>query len=165
MKKKYLLSKRTLEPLNHAQRKQMTISNISYVVANIMKKHIGEDNGISGQDLFYKVYGKKREENFVDDFRWDYLKRAMHRLRKFTKLFIVNTKITPNTWIYFVPTNEDEANHYIEALEKNIGRQRAMQRKALKSVMQGWYELDWIQESKMLTTYQELFDRKQVEKK
>lgn len=152
--------------LFHLQRKVMTIKNIMYVVATVMKNHKGLDNAISSDDLFKKVYLSERKLDYVDDFRWDYIRKAMHRLRQKTKLFIANTKNESGTYSYFVPTNEEEAQYYIDRLENNIKRMRTMQRKALKSVYEEWHKLDWIEEDKNLSTYKEIYDaKKSLEKK
>lgn len=151
--------------LQHLRRKVMTVSNIMYVIANIMKNHIGMDKAIKGDDLFKKIYLSERQPNYVDDFRWDYVRKAMHRLRQSTKLFIANTRLENGSFIYFVPTDEAEAEHYIDRLENSIKRMRAMQRKALKSVQEGWYKVDWIEESKALLDYKEMYESKNAEQR
>lgn len=143
--------------LQHLRRKVMTISNIMFIIAEIMKKHKGIENAISGDELFKNVYLTDRKPDYVDDFRWDYIRKAMHRLRQRTKLFIANTRHENGSYYYFVPTNEEEAQHYINFLENSIKRMRSMQRKAMKSVYERWYELDWIEENKYLKDYKELF--------
>lgn len=146
--------------LTHLKRRLMTVNNIMYVVALIMNGHKGLDNAISGDKLFQQVYGADRKPDYVDDFRWDYIRKAMHKLRQSTKLFIASRN-NNGVYEYFVPTNTDEAQIYINNLENNINRMRSMQRKAMKSVLDGWYKLDWIDESKNLREIGEIYQNKQ----
>jgi len=150
--------------LTHLKRKIMTVNNIMFVVAKVMEDHIGLEKGITGDSMFEAVYGRPRKPDYVDDFRWDYVRKAMHKLRQRTKLFIANTRSESGDFVYFVPTNDDEADYYINRLENSIKRMRGMQRKARKSVAEGWYKLNWIEESKDLTTLQEIYnkDTKQI---
>jgi hypothetical protein len=150
--------------LSHLRRKVMTINNIMYVVAKIMTRHKGIDNAISSDNLFYEVYGAKRNPDYIDDFRWDYIRRAMHKLRQRTKLFVANQRGANGDFFYFVPTTESEAQIYIDNIERNISRMRSMQRKAMKSVIDEWYKLDWIEESKDLTVLDEIYrkEKKQI---
>ena len=146
--------------LQHLREKVMTVNNIMYIVANIMKNHKGIDNAISSDELFKKVYLQPRKADYVDDFRWDYIRKAMHRLRQRTKLFIANIRLSKGgEYGYFVPTTENEAQHYITFLENNINRMRLMQRKAMESVYKKWYDLDWIEDNKYLKGYKELYDK------
>ena len=142
---------------SHFKRRLMTIKNIMFVVAKIMENHIGLDNGIEAGELFKKIYRVNRKPDFVDDFRWDYVRKAMHRLRQQTKLFICNAKSDYGGYIYYVPTSPDEAQHYVDRLEGNIKRMRVMQKKAMQSVKKRWYELNWIDESKELTAMEESY--------
>ena len=151
--------------LQHLKRRVLTISNIMYVVATVMKSHIGLENAISSEDLFKKVYNRPRQPDYVDDFRWDYVRKAMHRLRQTTKLFIANTRKNTDTYVYFVPTTEAEAQKYVDRLENNIKRMRAMQRKAMKSVYEGWFKVDWIEENKTLSALKEVYEKETEQKK
>lgn len=145
--------------LQHLRRKVMTINNIMYVVAKIMTNHKGLDKAISSDDLFREVYGAERKADYVDDFRWDYIRRAMHKLRQRTKLFIASNKMKGGSYEYFVPTDPREAQIYIDNIENNITRMRSMQRKAMKSVIDEWYKLDWIEESKQLKLLEEIYKK------
>jgi len=147
--------------LIHYKRKMMTVTNISYMLAKLMKYHIGIDKAIKMDDMFLAIYSKQRQPDYVDDFRWEYIRKAMHRLRQSEKLFIVAVKTPSNIYSYFVPTTIDEAMLYVTALENNIKRQRIMQQKVMKSVNEEWYKLDWIAESKTLSTYEEILNKKQ----
>jgi hypothetical protein len=147
--------------ISHLARKIMTITNISYMLAKLMKNHIGIANAIKMQDLFMAIYQKQRKPDYVDDFRWDYVRKAMHRLRQSEKCFVIAVKNQSNDYSYFVPTNLDEAMIYVNALENNIKRQRAMQQKVMKSVNEEWYKLDWVAESKTLSEYEELLEQRE----
>lgn len=140
--------------LTHLKRKMMTVNNIAYSVAKIMKDHIGIEKAITSDTLFQQIYLHPRKADYVDDFRWDYIKKAMHRLRQSEKLFIVNTILDKNV-VWLVPCNQDEAMFYVNRIENNIKRQRLMQERVKKSVREEWYKLDWVYESKMLTQVEE----------
>ena len=153
------LSRLTFKDLkiSHLRRKIMTINNIMYVVAKIMSGHKGLDKSISSDDLFKEVYGSDRKPDYVDDFRWDYIRKAMHKLRQRTKLFIASNRRTSGDFEYFVPITPGEAQIYIDGIENNIRRMRSMQRKAMKSVIDEWYKLDWVKENKHLTDIEEIY--------
>ena len=129
-----------------------------FVLANIMKSHVGEANAIKGDDLFLAIYQKEREPDYVDDFRWDYIKKAIHRLRQQTKCFVSPVKLADGDYAYFVPTTYDETAHYIKILDDNKRRMSMMQDKIRTSVQERWFELDWITESKLLTEQQAIAD-------
>ncbi|KKK54812.1 hypothetical protein LCGC14_3080950, partial [marine sediment metagenome] len=96
--------------------------------------------------LFRVVFGRGEEITLADDLRWDYVKRAMHMCRQRTKCFIGH-KFERGVWKYFVVEDFTDAKYYVNTLERNIGRMRAMQQKAMLSVRQKWYRLDWKKEA------------------
>lgn len=145
MKMKQLI-KQTLSRRDLSQMKLLTTANIAYKLLHIFRKHIGEYNAISHRELFRKVFGRAEEITLADDLRWEYVKRAMHMCRQRTKCFIGH-KFEGGIWKYFVVESFTDAQYFVKTLEKNIGRMRAMQRKAMHSVKKGWSKLDWIQES------------------
>lgn len=130
-----------------AQMKLLTTASISYKLLHIFRRHIGEYNAVSHNELFKKVFGRSEEITLADDLRWDYVKRAMHYCRQRTKCFIGH-KFENGVWKYFVVEDFSDAKYYCDTLERNIGRMRAMQQKALKSIRQKWYEIDWVEDSK-----------------
>jgi len=129
------------------QLKRLTVTNIGMKLLNIFTDHIGAENAISRAALFRKVFGRAELPSLADEFRWDYVKRAMHLVRQRTKCFIGSMK-ERSTWKYFVLRTESDAQFYIDTLERNIKRMRVMQRKAMKSVEEKWHRLDWKADSK-----------------
>ena len=142
-----LLVKQTLTRKDLVQMKLLTTANIAYKLLHIFRKHIGEGSAISHGQLFKRVFGRDEEITLADDLRWEYVRRAMHMCRSRTKCFIGH-KFERGVWKYFVVEDFRDAKYYCDTLERNIGRMRAMQQKALRSVRLKWYKLDWIAESK-----------------
>lgn len=136
------LIKQTLTRKDLSQMKLLTTANIAQKLLHIFKKHIGEENSISHMQLFRKIFGRAEEITLADDLRWEYVKRAMHMCRQRTKCFIGH-KYERGVWKYFVVSDLNDAQYFVTTLEKNIKRMRAMQQKALKSVRDKWYKLDW----------------------
>ena len=150
--KKNNITKITRLPHNVAS--NLTVRNVARVVMTIMRSHIGEENALTGNELFKKVFGKKRQtmasmESLVDELRWSYLKRAMHYLRKNTKCFIIGKEDEGN-WEYFVVSTQYEADYYINILQNNIKRMKYMQKKVRKAVKEKWYLKEW-DEKKLLS--------------
>lgn len=137
----------TLTRRDLAQMKLLTTANIGYKLLNIFKHHIGEGNAISHRELFKGVFGRGEEITLADEFRWEYVKKAMHLCRQRTKCFIGH-KYERGVWKYFIVSDFDDARYFCNTLERNIGRMRAMQQKAIKSVREKWYKIDWIADSK-----------------
>jgi hypothetical protein len=122
--------------------KRLTKVNIAYKMTKIFKDHIGRDNAVSHHVLFRRVFGKSDTGHLADELRWFYAKQAMHFLRQRTKCFI-GSKYENGTWKYFVIKDFDDAKHYVDILDNNIKRMRAMQHKAVKAARDQWYKLDW----------------------
>lgn len=148
MKTKELIQK-TLTRKDLVQMKLLTTANIAYKLLHIFRNHIGEDRAISHRQLFRKVFGRGEEITLADDLRWDYVRKAMHMCRQRTKCFIGH-KYEMGVWKYFVVESFTDAKYFVNTLERNIGRMRAMQQKALKSVRQKWYKIDWVKDSKLI---------------
>lgn len=146
MRTELMLSK-PLTKRDLAQMKLLTTTSIAYKLLHIFRIHIGEYNAISHNELFKKVFGRSEEITLADDLRWEYVKRAMHYCRQRTKCFIGH-KFENGVWKYFVVEDFRDAKYFCDTLERNIGRMRAMQQKALKSIRQKWYEIDWVEDSK-----------------
>lgn len=154
MKTKELIN-RTLNRSDLREMKLLTTMNIAYKLLHIFRSHIGEMNSISHMSLFRKVYGRSEEITLSDELRWEYVRRAMHLCRQRTKCFIGH-KFEKGIWKYFVVESESDTKYFYNTLERNISRMRAMQRKALKSVNEKWYKIDWINESKKMFTYEKI---------
>lgn len=148
MDRKTLLSK-PITKKDLAQMKLLTTASISYKLLHIFRRHIGEYNAISHNELFRKVFGRSEEITLADDLRWEYVKRAMHFCRQRTKCFIGH-KYEHGVWKYFVVEDFKDAKYFCNTLEKNIGRMRAMQQKAMKSIRQKWSKIDWVEDSQKI---------------
>ena len=140
------LIKKTLTRKDLVQMKLLTTANIAYKLLGIFQHHIGEYKAVTHRALFHKVFGRGEEITLADDLRWDYVKRAMHLCRQRTKCFIGH-KFEGGVWKYFVVEDFTDAKYFVNTLERGIGRMRAMQQKAMRSVRQKWYRLDWKKEA------------------
>lgn len=140
------LIKQTLTRRDLSQMKLLTTANIAYKLLGIFQKHIGQNCPISHRQLFRAIFGRGEEITLADDLRWDYVRKAMHMCRQRTKCFIGH-KFERGVWYYFVVEDFNDAKYYCNTLEKNIGRMRAAQQKAMLSVRQKWYKLDWKKEA------------------
>lgn len=137
------------------ERKQIVVmTNIRDVINNLlkmMKKHIGKENKISHRQLFKKVYGMNPEEvsELHEWMLWEFIKRAMHRLRQRTKCFIVSKQIPTSrfsrggVWHYWVAQDMEDFIVYRNNIERNVKAMRAMVNKCHKAVRDKWYQEDW----------------------
>lgn len=133
--------------ISHLRAKKMTVKNIMYIIAKVMPAHVGRSNAIRDMSLFKAVYGQPQTETFADDFRWEYIKKAMTKLRGWTKCFIINDR----GW-YFIPETMAEADIYVKNVEKVINRMRRMQERAVIAIDESWHLADWVKESKLLSS-------------
>ena len=122
---------------------KLTTKNMALKLMDIMKIHIGYNNAIGRAELFSEIFKKKEEQTLADWLRWEFTKKAMHLCRVKTKCFI-SSKREGAEWVYFVIATEEDANYYIDNLNKNINRIRAMQQRAMKSAREQWFNDDWV---------------------
>lgn len=83
---------------------------------NIMSKHIGEENGISGINLFIRYFNVS--PNYISKYELYYkisqLNHALNYLRRKTNAFVVMKDRK-----YFIVTNQKEAEQYLNRLKQN----------------------------------------------
>jgi len=115
------------------------ISKVTDRLLIVFRSHVGIINAISQSDLFVELTGHKPTSKLEDWVRWELIKKAMHRLRKETKCFVIS-KRTINTFIYFVPSTIPEAKIYVNNLNSTIESIKTMQSKAILSVKKKWYK-------------------------
>ena len=135
---------------------KLTTKNIALKLMDIMKTHISYDNAITRPEMFRQFFQKEEEETLADWLRWEFIKKAMHLCRVKTKCFI-SSKREGHNQVYFVVETEDDANYYIDNLNKNINRIRAMQQRVMKSVREQWHRSDWI----LTTRTKKLLEKKE----
>jgi hypothetical protein len=128
--------------------RNLTTRNIAEVLLVIMQNHIGTVNGIDKDDLFYKVFKKQRVDSDIRDWlRWEFVKKAMHFCRVFTKCFI-GCWNTGGTFKFFVLADENDLAHYHDLLENSIRKMKIMQKRARKSIEEQWFKDKWLIENK-----------------
>jgi hypothetical protein len=131
--------KSLMTPKQWQDMKKLTVMNLAFRLLKIFENHIGQENEISRFALFRKVYRHTMSPGLEDELRWEYVKRAMHLIRQRTKCFIAS-RCERGVWRYFVVKDIFDAECYINTLNKNIKRMRAMQKKALQAVGEKWYK-------------------------
>lgn len=141
MVRKDVIMRKSILTLKDMQR--LTTKNMALKLMEIMKDHIGYGNAIGRAELFSELFKKKEEQTLADWLRWEFTKKAMHLCRVKTKCFI-SSKREGADWVYFVVETEDDADYYVDNLNKNINRIRAMQLRAMKSAREQWYKEDWV---------------------
>lgn len=76
-------------------KKVALLTNISEIIHKlfvIMGQHIGQENKISHTELFRKVYniGPSDVSELQEWIMWELIKKALHRCRQRTKMFVVS---------------------------------------------------------------------------
>lgn len=128
---------------SHLRKKKFTIDNIMLVIAETMREHKGYDNKISSDELFEKVFLRKREPKIIDDTMWSYITRAILKLKHKTHLMI-NHDYVLGAGHYYVPVTKEEAISQSDKLEKIRRGYKSMQKRVRKSVDEKWYKEDWV---------------------
>ena len=128
--------------VNFLQKKSLTIENVANLLLDIMSKHIGTDDEISRGRLFKKIFKKDESPDLADWVRWEFVKKATHHCRRYTKCFIASRRIG-GVWFYFVVKSRSDAQEYCMVLDKSIRSMRSMQKKALQAAEKQWYKEDW----------------------
>lgn len=134
-----------IQQKNRVRKIEVTIKKTVFRLFEIMKNHIGSDNSISRDDLFYKVFGVR--DTKINDLQyivlWDLLRKAMHRCRQRTKCFITNYALYKSR-MYFVVKSHEDAMHYSTIVKNTIGRLKSMEKRAFKSTQEEWYKDEWV---------------------
>lgn len=119
----------------------LTVGNIAEEILRIFPGHIGRNKAITKNELFKELFDKSFDEDSPSDYlRWDFVLKAMHKLRKETACFIVG--IYDHEFkerVYFVIANQVEADIYVNRLKQSVKKINAMAKRAKKSVDEKWY--------------------------
>ena len=127
------------------------IRDIIHRLLKIMRKHIGEDNKISRNNMFKKVYGMHPESvsELQEWMMWEFIKKAMHRMRQRTYCFIVSKPTSLSrygkggVWHYWVANSGTDYIVYRDNIERNIRAMRAMVKKCDRAIRLRYYDRDW----------------------
>ena len=141
------MMKRELIKMDRAQQQALTTKSIAGVLTSIMRTHIGFHEAITRKQLFKKLFKKDEEDTLSDWVRWEFAKKAMHHCRQRTQCFI-SSKFEDETWKYFVIKDYDDAQYYIDKLNRNIASMERMKERAWKAAEEQWWRKDWQIESK-----------------
>lgn len=128
---------------------------VATILMDIMKSHIGIFNGITGRALFKKVYGVFPENNAEDWFRYEVIKKAMHKLRVESNCFIVFNAQHKDEYLFFVAETQNDIVDYIDLLDANIKSMGIMKERARQSVKQKWYQNDFGFEKQKISNWGE----------
>lgn len=131
----------------------ITYNKISVSLLEIFRKHIGEDKSISKEDLFKKIYNMDYDIRSPSHYMlWEFVKRSMNKVRRESKCFI-SSKQNGHSTDYFVVKDQNDADYYVDRLNKTIKKMKYMMNRAQKSVDEKWYRQSWelkFQEKKRL---------------
>ncbi len=126
----------------------LAVHQIAEKLLEVFSNHIGQNNAITKDELFRGLYKHDLIRDDLGDWmRWEFTRRAMHLLRVRSHCFIANTSIRDYS-AYFVVKDQSDAQYYIDRLDNNIARMRAMQKRCLRAVSEKWYNKTWQIESK-----------------
>jgi len=156
MKQISILKRKAKKEVDNLAKKKMTVvnTNINGLVDRllvIMKKHIGRENKVSRDNLFYKVYGIKRSD--VSELQaWlmaELLRKAQHRCRQSTKCFIVNAM---EHTIYYFWVAKDRTDYFVYKgiIDRNIVAMKTMVNKCEKAINEEWHAEDWTRKKQEL---------------
>ena len=124
--------------------REISIRSLCETLMIVMKNHIGREKGITKNNLFFKIFKKQLDESSASDWiRWEFVKKAMHRLRHQSNCFIGNSKTFNDMYIFFVIESDMDAQFYVKRLDDSIVNMRKMQQKAVKSVKEKWAHQNW----------------------
>lgn len=119
----------------------LTRHELNAKLAQLMRRHIGQDNFITKEQIFRELFGEPK--NYSNAQVMVLMKiiipRAMNWLRKTTKCFIVHKRLSGYTYGYYLPRNRTDISYYdsfLKNLEKKI---QYMRERAEKSIAEGWY--------------------------
>ena len=120
----------------------LTLKNIAVELTVIFTDHIGFRNAIPKSELFRQLFRKKYDEESPEDYvRWDFVTKAMRKVRKETMCFIISTYDSElGETVYFVASNQDEADLYINKLKQNVKQIRKMANRCRQSVNEKWWK-------------------------
>ena len=143
MAMKLVLAEKKQQPFTKEVR-QISIQKISLRLLNAMKDHIGYGNHISKERLYKKLFGSEYDDNSPSSWMlWEFTKRAMRQLRTRSNCFIANTKTPDNRYVFFVVSNQVDANYYIEQLDRSIKNMRHMQQRVARAARERWHLQKW----------------------
>ena len=113
----------------------------------LMKEHIGISNAIDSKDLFHKLFKFSYDDNMPSHWMlWEFTKKAMHNLRARSNCFISSARVDvgdSRQYIYFVVKDTQDADIYINTLDKLMKRMEYMQKRCARSVIEKWHKQEW----------------------
>jgi len=122
---------------------RLSITPIAGVVMQKMVNHIGFSRAISKDSLFAQLFRTEFRDNSIKDWvRWEFVKKALHHLRKYTHCFVVS-ECRNGQWFYFVPETGNDISFYTKMLDNTVKKIRWMQKRAEQAVTNQWYKEKW----------------------
>lgn len=116
---------------------------IANQLLSVFKDHIGSENAISRKALYRKVFREKYDAEELGSYmRWEFVKQAMHFLRKRSNCFIAGD-FQGGKYAYFVVRSREDGMLYVSQAEQKIKKMAEMQQRAMLSVKERWYAKEW----------------------
>jgi hypothetical protein len=108
-----------------------------------MANHIGFSRAITKDALFMQLFKTEFRENSIKDWvRWEFVKKGMHHLRKYTHCFVVS-ECRNGQWVFFVPETQSDISFYTKMLDNTVKKIHWMQNRAAQSVEKQWFREKW----------------------
>lgn len=138
-KRKGLMS---ISGLSGLEKRRLTVNNIAETLLLTFRNHVGRSDAISRAKLYKHLFKRPYNDTLADFVRWDFVGKALHILRQRSNCFIT-CELRGTEFYYFVVSTDQEAEIYVNRLENSIKKMRSMQKRAVRSVEERWYEQQW----------------------
>lgn len=125
--------------LSDKDKKRMTISYLTDKLPRILVDCIGKEKAIPKEELFKRVYGRKYQDKIKEWIMWDFVVKAMTKLRKTGYCFPISVVAEGNTY-YYIPTSEEERKPYEDMIKSRISAMKYMIKRSKKAVDEEWHK-------------------------
>jgi len=106
--------------------KQLSMSELVEILRKLFKKHIGENRGISLQEILTELFPENYDWNIWKQIGYvEIIKKAIVHLRCENGILVIS-----KSNLYFIPNTQDEVNYYKNVLKRNI---KSMKRSIIKA--------------------------------
>lgn len=115
-------------------------------ILDIFKSHIGEENAISGEQLFKEIYNIKLDKTNVRHlYAVKNIQSRISKLRHKSFCFIQCKTRHRKSGLYFIPKRFSESSNYAQTLSKGIANRVKTVEYAQESVKDRNYNKRWVE--------------------